>query len=268
MQKHHYLFRIKEGVSFDEAFAELSEEGFQDLYGIEDIDTESWQIGGWHEDLLPQAVFQNVELLQQDVQDTVDWEHEWAQFAPGFEEGSLHINLADYGAMQGEILLMPGPGFGNLSHPTTRLMLHLLAAKIKSHCVLDIGCGSGILALAAATLGAKKTYGIDISEEALAHAEKNCILNHLEKKVKFVPSVQQSDLEAPLLILINMTLAEQKNAWSHLSFLHSLPKEILSSGILKEQEKHYLEWTASLGWELKEKREEEGWLAFHFIQKK
>ena len=79
--------------------------------------------------------------------------------------------------------LKPGGGFGDLSHPTTRLMLRMLAQIVAKQDVIDIGCGSGILSLAAAALGSPKVYGIDIEQEAVEHSRNNAIFNNLSEKI-------------------------------------------------------------------------------------
>lgn len=76
--------------------------------------------------------------------------------------------------------LDPGLAFGTGSHPTTRLCLEWLCAKV-SHgdTLLDYGCGSGILALAGAKLGAGEVVGVDIDERALEAAAENASRNHV-----------------------------------------------------------------------------------------
>ena len=68
----------------------------------------------------------------------------------------------------------PGAGFGRGDHPSTRLLLDQLTARISgSESVLDVGCGSGILAIAAVQLGAESALGIDVNEEGLVAAAAN-----------------------------------------------------------------------------------------------
>ncbi|MFN4341336.1 MAG: 50S ribosomal protein L11 methyltransferase [Azonexus sp.] len=76
------------------------------------------------------------------------------------------------------LVLDPGMAFGTGSHPTTRLCLEWLERNVSAGCsVLDYGCGSGILAIAAAKLGAGRVAGVDIDpqavEAAIANAERN-----------------------------------------------------------------------------------------------
>ena len=72
----------------------------------------------------------------------------------------------------------PGQAFGSGSHPTTRLCLQWLARTLRGgERVLDYGCGSGVLAIAAARLGAAQVTGIDIDAQAVATARANAALN-------------------------------------------------------------------------------------------
>jgi len=76
------------------------------------------------------------------------------------------------------LLLDPGMAFGTGSHPTTRLCLEWLCDHVRSGVsVLDYGCGSGILAIAAARLGAARVIGVDIDDNALSAARHNAAAN-------------------------------------------------------------------------------------------
>ena len=76
--------------------------------------------------------------------------------------------------------LDPGMAFGTGSHPTTRLCLEWLSDVVKGdEQVLDYGCGSGILAIAAAKLGAAEVVGVDIDEKALEAARANALRNNV-----------------------------------------------------------------------------------------
>jgi ribosomal protein L11 methyltransferase len=79
------------------------------------------------------------------------------------------------------LLLDPGLAFGTGSHPTTRLCLRWLEREVRGgERVLDYGCGSGILAIAAVKLGAGFTFGIDIDAAAVEAARANAALNGVE----------------------------------------------------------------------------------------
>jgi ribosomal protein L11 methyltransferase len=78
------------------------------------------------------------------------------------------------------LVLDPGLAFGTGSHPTTRLCLEWLCANIKGNeRLLDYGCGSGILGIAAARLGAEPVMGVDIDDNALIAARDNAANNQV-----------------------------------------------------------------------------------------
>ncbi|MFZ9408171.1 MAG: 50S ribosomal protein L11 methyltransferase [Burkholderiaceae bacterium] len=91
-----------------------------------------------------------------------------------------------------DIILDPGLAFGTGSHPTTRLCLQWLERQALAGCsVIDYGCGSGILAIAAARLGAAEVIGVDIDEQALLSTRSNALNNQVSIHV------QGTDAAAP-----------------------------------------------------------------------
>ncbi len=183
----------------------------------------------------------------------VDWEEQWALFAENFYDGKAHVALKDK-----TLLLLPGPGFGDLSHPTTALVLEMLRAFVPGEDVLDIGSGSGILSLAALLLGARSALGIDIDPEAIEHAKKNNRLNGLNARFR----LKLPRRIPPSIALMNMIFSEQKAAFCNRA--NEAAKLWITSGILASQEKEYLEQTARWGWKIAEKRQKGEWLGFVF----
>ena len=159
----------------------------------------------------------------------IDWNEQWALHAPNFKEGFAHVSLKESLSFK----MTPGPGFGDLSHPTTRLMLAMLPEKIEG-IVIDVGCGSGVLSLAAKLLGANEVMGIDIDEGALDHAKENAKLNGLDCFFgKTLPKIPKNPL-----ILMNMISSEQKIAWEALPIFERYT--LITSGYPKnEKEPHF-----------------------------
>jgi len=184
---------------------------------------------------------------------SIDWESQWAQFAPDFRQGKAHIEL------EGKtLLLQPGPGFGDLSHPTTALMLACMQGEVQNQSVLDIGCGSGILSLAALLLGAKRAIGIDIDEGALLHAQQNAKLNKLEKLTYFSKTLPS---RVKGIVLINMILSEQATVLEQIPDLPSRASLWICSGILVTQKEQTLAFLQQFGLSCLEEKQEGEWLA-------
>jgi ribosomal protein L11 methyltransferase len=191
----------------------------------------------------------------------IDWEAQWQEHAVGYHDGFLEFEIA------GKVLkLAPGAGFGDLSHPTTRMTLHLMAPLVPGRAVLDIGCGSGILSVAAVAAGAKDVYGIDIDPEALEHSRRNSELNGMSALAHFMlPDEIASHIPRERCVaLMNMITSEQEVAWESLSVLHPKIATLVVSGVLAEQRNAYLALWQVRGWRLVSEQEEEGWLAFVF----
>jgi len=124
------------------------------------------------------------------------WEDAWRKgWGPQRFQGGLVVlpSWVQHHADPGEKILVldPGLAFGTGQHPTTRMCLNALARLVRpSDRVADVGCGSGILALAAARLGARRVWAIDNDPQALQVARKNVRRNRLSRQVL----VRQGDL--------------------------------------------------------------------------
>ncbi len=117
----------------------------------------------------------------------VDWINNWKQFFKAFTVGNILIKPTWEPAPaedEGKIVIEidPGISFGTGQHETTQLCIRQLQKYIKgSPNVLDIGCGSGILSIAALKLGADCVVGCDIDENCIVSAYENMRANHLDK---------------------------------------------------------------------------------------
>jgi ribosomal protein L11 methyltransferase len=197
----------------------------------------------------------------------LDWKAQWADHGLNFHDGYVHIDLPEAIVPEwNQLKLIPGAGFGDLSHPTTHLVLRMMQGHVASQPILDLGCGSGVLGLCAVALGAKHVYAIDIDVEALDHSKENAVLNGMENKFSFYLP-QKFQLSQPVsdpVILVNMIFTEQRNAWKALEAITG--RICIASGILAEHQHDYLQWMNTQGWQLSDRQEENGWLGFLFTK--
>jgi ribosomal protein L11 methyltransferase len=100
------------------------------------------------------------------------------------------------------IILDPGLAFGTGDHPTTSLCLEWLADQtLTNKMILDYGCGSGILSIAALKLGAREAYAVDIDAQALEVTRRNAVHNGIHSGLNvMLPSELPADLQADIVI--------------------------------------------------------------------
>ena len=100
------------------------------------------------------------------------------------------------------VMLDPGLAFGTGTHPTTALCLTWLdGLDLTDKTVVDFGCGSGILAIAALKLGAKRVIGIDIDPQAILASKENARRNGVEDKIElYLPQDQPDNILADVLV--------------------------------------------------------------------
>ena len=124
--------------------------------------------------------------------DDADWNENWKKYFKAFEIGeklAICPSWESYDNKDGRtvISLDPGAAFGTGSHATTSLCLEILEKKVTNDTtVLDIGTGSGILAIAADLLGAKGAVGVDIDAQSVKTAVANAEINGVSEKTEFL----------------------------------------------------------------------------------
>jgi ribosomal protein L11 methyltransferase len=165
-------FVVKQGCDVDEAWEELGIGGIEVLWssesdeGADEIMAKD-PLCRKREELLQQFSF--LEEVVEDRLGEIDWVDQWETHGQGFKDGFIHLDVNDFGYETNEksLLLQPGPGFGDLSHETTRLVLGMMAELVEGKEILDIGCGSGVLSLVAMRMGAVGVIGVDIDPLAI-----------------------------------------------------------------------------------------------------
>lgn len=148
------------------------------------------------------------------------------------------------------IILDPGLAFGTGTHPTTALCLKWLDQHFDTPIeVIDYGCGSGILGIAASLLGATKIYAVDLDPQALIATEANAQRNQVDEIIETfsVPSFNQQHKDLQCSLLLANILAGPLVELAPMLASHVYPGgHIVLSGILAEQaekiSKAYAKW--------------------------
>lgn len=118
-----------------------------------------------------------------------DWANEWKKYYKPTKIGKKIVvkpSWEEYKQEEGDLIieLDPGMAFGTGTHETTSMCIRELENYVDdTKTVFDIGCGSGILAIAAAKLGAKEVVAGDLDEVAVKVSKENCEINHVSDKV-------------------------------------------------------------------------------------
>jgi ribosomal protein L11 methyltransferase len=164
------------------------------------------------------------------------------------------------------LTLDPGMAFGTGSHPTTRMCLRWLARHLAvGETVLDYGCGSGILAIAAAKLGASAVVGVDVDAQAIAASRDNARLNKVSARFDLPDRLESSEASTYDVAVANI-LANPLQLLAPLLASHlRVGGRIVLSGILEPQAlavmAAYARWFTIGVW-----NSEEGWVALAGIR--
>ena len=124
--------------------------------------------------------------------DEEDWANNWKAYFKPMPVGEKLLVCPSWekipeGNTRAVLKIDPGMAFGTGTHHTTRMCLELLEKNIKNgDLVADLGCGSGILSIAASLMGAKETYAIDIDPVAARVAAENAELNGIDMSGYFI----------------------------------------------------------------------------------
>lgn len=158
------------------------------------------------------------------------------------------------------LILDPGLAFGTGSHPTTRLCLEWLDQQdLQEKTLLDYGCGSGILAIAAVKLGAAKTVGTDIDPQAIIASQDNAKQNSVDIAFYNPDTLPSSQYD---IVIANILTNPLKVLAPALAQRCKPKAEIVLSGILFDQAEDiiaiYSEW-----FNISVKKVEEGWVLIH-----
>lgn len=163
------------------------------------------------------------------------------------------------------ITLDPGMAFGTGTHDTTRLCVKLLDKySFKGMRMLDVGCGSGILAISAALLGSAKTIGVDIDELAVRVAKENAHMNNLDE-IEFICGDLTKKVEGKYdIVCANIVADVIIRLAPDISRFLDENGTIILSGIIEEREQDVVDALEKEGLKNKDRLSNGGWVALAY----
>ncbi len=207
--------------------------------------------------------------------DAGNWMEAWREGVGPREVGRFVIAppwRTDELAGRDVIVIDPGMGFGTGEHETTRMSLSLLQAVVaKGDVVADVGCGSAVLAIAAAKLGAARVAAIEIDPLALANAEENVTRNGVGDRVAVVEgdAVLLLPLLAPLRVVVANIIAPVLLELLPVVQRAIVPHgDVIVGGILAAERDDFVRAVELDGWHLVNEQREGDWWGGHLRQKK
>lgn len=262
LDKQDFLDLVKSDVIWDyvdESVLEQSEVvKVSTMYELGDKDFEA-NLEANLEELKKNGV-QFGEILKGEI-DAADYENEWKKYYNPIKTKNITIvpTWIEYNPGKDEKIMRldPGMAFGTGSHATTRMCLELMDVEGKD--VIDVGCGSGILGIAAKICGAKSVYMCDIDAQAVEFATKNAELNNIVatiEKADLLEGEQQADF-----IFANITadilMRFSKSIGKHLRENGT----IVLSGIIDTRLDEVIQCYQSAGYQIVERMAIDDWRA-------
>ena len=201
--------------------------------------------------------------------DEEDWAHAWKAY---FWPQKIGCNMVvkptwrDYRAESGEVVieLDPGMAFGTGTHPTTTMCISMIEKYLeKDDLFLDIGTGSGILMIAAAKLGAGKTFGVDHDETAVHIASENLRRNGVDAQRFFVScgNLAEGIKETYDIVAANILSRVILDLLNEIEGVLKAGGIFICSGITDKNETQVVNSMRNIGFEILEIRLQDEWVA-------
>ena len=199
--------------------------------------------------------------------DDEDWANNWKKYYKPLEIGEKLAIVPEWEDYDNDnrvvIKINPGMAFGTGTHESTYMCLELLERYVnKDDDIFDIGCGSGILAIAGLKLGAKKALAVDIDDKCIDASHENAGLNNLEDKVEIKKGNLLDVVKGRADLIVSNIIAEIivdeiKNLKNHME----KGGIFITSGIIKERRQMVIHALEENGFEIIDELEKNNWVA-------
>lgn len=225
------------------------------------------------------ALFALYGLVPNDMSVTLladqDWATSWQQFfkpfaiVPGLV---IKPSWEDYQPAPGEVIIEmdPGMAFGTGQHASTSMALAMIKGimeTIQPKSVLDVGTGTGILAMAAALFGAAACVAIDNDPDAVAVAQDNVAHNRLSRAITVSTTPVEEIRGTFQLVCANIVHDVLVEMAEQLTRLTTPGGHLVLAGILKGQQEDNIKAVYSaLGWQMLAQRHQDEWAALHLLR--
>lgn len=201
--------------------------------------------------------------------DDSDWNENWKKYFHVSEIGEKLVivpSWEEYENKQGRVVLNidPGAAFGTGTHATTSLCLTLLEKHINSGVkMLDIGTGSGILAIASTLLGAESAIGVDIDAQSVKTAKENAEINNVENKCEFIVGDLADKISGKFnVICANIVADVIIKLFDNVADFMEDDAVLIISGIIDLRKDDVLNSALAHGFKILEENYKDNWCAF------
>ncbi len=201
--------------------------------------------------------------------DDSEWNENWKKYFHATEIGERLAIVPSWESYEntGNRTLLhidPGAAFGTGTHATTSLCLKLLQDYVSEGTrVLDIGCGSGILAIAAVLLGAERAVGVDIDKQSVKTARENAEINKIDKKTEFIHGDLADKVSGRYkLVCANIVADVIIKLFESVGDFLETDGRLMVSGIIDLRKDDVLTKAAEFGFSVEKEEYKDNWCAF------
>ena len=184
-----------------------------------------------------------IEPLREREMEEEDWESNWKEHFHPITVGNRLVicpTWRTYETNLDEVLIVldPGMAFGTGHHPTTRMCMELIEKTVKGgECVLDLGCGSGILSITVVKMGAKSSTGLEIESNAVVVSEVNSKVNDVSEKITiYKGTLPHKEIAGKLfdMVLANISAKVIIDLSKHIAQSLRPKGRLIMSGVLEQ----------------------------------